>query len=744
MNAEIQVSDARVGFWYLPLSRIHPSPTNPRRHFDPAALEELAASIKEKGVLQPVLVRTRDHGATLIAGIAGVSTEEAQAVQKAGVVTLGDLRRRADELEASGKVAGCKADTRLYAAARCVPGVSAAAAKAIERTAAAQPAGGWEYELVYGERRYRAAKLAGLEEIPAVVREMTDQAVLETQIVENEQREDVTALEKAAGYQRLIAQHGYTVEQVAEKVAKSPSTVRGLLKLLRLPEPAREALEAGTLQPAVAQLIAARPSDVIRRKVAEFALHPSEAWNRRGELPSYREVKEHVERECMVELKQAPFSQKDAALVEGAGACTDCPKRSGNNREEFPDGRADVCTDPECFRAKVKAHGDRLVAAARAEGKTVLQGKAAKGLFSQYSPGVLDHDSDYIDLDTNCYEGPRATQGQTKTWRKLIGKHVAADVVLAYDAKGVLHYLVLKTAAHKSLKEHHGVADSERESASQKAWKREQAEQRRKAEAGKAASLRANGAVAERAQRTMKAMSWTGEAVELLRALAMILPEVLWNDACRRVRQRRGLPKGDDRAVVRAEAIELPTAPELLALVAELIAARVSESWGSSHFSEKLSNEQRAFWVAWGIDPTKLRKEVEAERKAAKGKKKVKSSANGKPAPTAEAKPAITRDTFLIDLLTGDDVSKQGRALKDHGAPTVGILLDRIGKAKPHESYSSKLYAHLRGIQGIDVGAANQIGDALVDAGLVGVDGPNLSALGPSSPKPEVAPGGRR
>jgi hypothetical protein len=95
---------------------------------------------------------------------------------------------------------------------------------------------------------------------------------------------------------------------------------------------------------------------------------------------SYRETLDHIQKNYMVELKGAPFNQEDANLLPSAGACTGCPKRSGNNRAAFPDGRADICTDPICYKTKCAAHGAAIVTGAKAEGTPVLEGKAAKGL----------------------------------------------------------------------------------------------------------------------------------------------------------------------------------------------------------------------------------------------------------------------------------------------------------------------------------------------------------------------------
>src|SRR5262245_42837693 len=188
-------------FERIALDRLCPSTTNPRNNFDQAALEELAASVREKGVLQPVLVRPQ--------------------------------KRPVKGGDAKGKVLRD--------------------AGVVERTGI--------YELVAGERRVRAAKLAGLAEIPAIVRELTDLQVLGVQLSENDQRSGISPLERAAGYQRLVDEHGYTVEALAGKSGRSVSTVRGLLKLVLLPEKARQAVEAGELPVSTAELIARIPNE---------------------------------------------------------------------------------------------------------------------------------------------------------------------------------------------------------------------------------------------------------------------------------------------------------------------------------------------------------------------------------------------------------------------------------------------------------------------------------------------------
>ena len=150
----------------IAIEEIHPSPGQPRHHFDDARLEELAASIRVQGIIQPLIVRARPDGG---------------------------------------------------------------------------------FELIAGERRWRAAQRAGLHEVPAVVRDVAPTQAFEMALVENLQREDLNPLEEAAGYQRLMSEFGYTQEQLSDRVGKDRSTVANSLRLLRLPEPVRALLAEGRL-----------------------------------------------------------------------------------------------------------------------------------------------------------------------------------------------------------------------------------------------------------------------------------------------------------------------------------------------------------------------------------------------------------------------------------------------------------------------------------------------------------------
>ncbi|MBZ9792708.1 ParB/RepB/Spo0J family partition protein [Rhizobium sp. 3T7] len=150
----------------VPIEFVGRNPRNPRRFFDDGELHELASSIRQHGIVQPIVVRT---------------------------------------LASS------------------------------------------QFEIIAGERRWRAAQLAGLIDIPVIVRDVDDKTALEIAIVENVQRSDLNPLEEALGYEQLIAEYGYTQNDLGEIIGKSRSHVANSLRLLKLPEPVRDLLAAGSL-----------------------------------------------------------------------------------------------------------------------------------------------------------------------------------------------------------------------------------------------------------------------------------------------------------------------------------------------------------------------------------------------------------------------------------------------------------------------------------------------------------------
>lgn len=294
----------------LDVTSITPSKTNPRKRFSEPAMDELAASIRSVGVIQPILVRPF-----------------------AGWQSLRD------------------AET-----------------------------GSQHYELVAGERRWRAAQRAGLQQIPAIVRELDDVEVVELQCIENLQRQDLDAIEEADGYAMLMDVAHLSVDQIAERVGKSRSYVYARLKLRSLGPDARKALDDGTIDSSKALLLAR----IENSKLQKAALKKLQAM---GEYYSYRETFRRLRDDFFVDLGDAPFALHDAALVPAAGPCTLCPNCSSTDPELVAGQKstAPLCTDRPCFDGKVRAHWDRKRAEYEASGKKVLTGAEAEAIVHQES-----------------------------------------------------------------------------------------------------------------------------------------------------------------------------------------------------------------------------------------------------------------------------------------------------------------------------------------------------------------------
>lgn len=271
------------------------------------------------------------------------------------------------------------------------------------------------YELVAGARRLRACKMASVAEVPAMIRELTDEQALEIQVIENLQREDVTALEEAEGYEALM-QHGHAnADQVAAKIGKSRAYVYARLKLLDLCQQAREALREGKIDFSRGLLIARIPDEGLQIKALNFCTRT----DYRGDAPGYRECASHVQSEYMLRLDKARFAIADASLVPAAGSCAECPKRTGANPDLFKDvDSADVCTDPQCYRAKEDAHTALMVADAQAKGQTVIAGpEAAELAYDAYNHKLKG----YKRLDS-AEDSPT-----DQPLRKIIGKQMEAE-----------------------------------------------------------------------------------------------------------------------------------------------------------------------------------------------------------------------------------------------------------------------------------------------------------------------------
>ena len=186
-----QINPERRNELLVPIEAIHPNPDQPRRHFDADDLNDLAGSIRSRGIIQPLVVR-------------------------------------------------------------------------------AHPVKAGEYQIVAGERRWRASQLAQLHELPIVVREFSDLDVLEIAIIENIQRADLNPIEEAIGYRQLMDKFGHTQEQMAEALGKSRPHIANVLRLLALPEDVQALMISGSLASGHARALITAPnaSELARLVVA--------------------------------------------------------------------------------------------------------------------------------------------------------------------------------------------------------------------------------------------------------------------------------------------------------------------------------------------------------------------------------------------------------------------------------------------------------------------------------------------
>jgi ParB family chromosome partitioning protein len=236
---DISEGDQRTaaGSSEIPVGKIRPNPYQPRKTFDDKGLEELAASISENGVFQPVLVRESIGG----------------------------------------------------------------------------------YELIAGERRLRASRLAGKKTIPAIVVDFDDQQVMEVSLLENIQRKDLTPIEEANAYDQLIRKFGYTQEQLAKRLGKSRTNVTNLLRLLNLPDRIRKMVDEGKLSYGQARTLLGVEDKEKMLRIAEKTVEEGLSVRQLEKLcskPQKGPKKEPKEPDPFVEDVRIRMQQKFATKVE--------------------------------------------------------------------------------------------------------------------------------------------------------------------------------------------------------------------------------------------------------------------------------------------------------------------------------------------------------------------------------------------------------------------------------------------
>lgn len=229
------------------------------------------------------------------------------------------------------------------------------------------------YEIVAGERRWRAAQEAGLHSIPATVREMDDRTAVELAVLENVQREALTPLEEADGF-AAMRNHGWTASQIAERIGKSRGYVANRIAIADAGDAVRAAIEAGDIGPAAASVLARVPAEAREAALAQC-----------GKGATSREAHAAANRAARP-LDAAPFALGDPSLCPAAGTCHDCPKRSGADRSLFGDV-GDFCFDGDCWRRKADV---AFVQRAATHEGPILDAAQAAEHFDEYG-GLSSH-----------------------------------------------------------------------------------------------------------------------------------------------------------------------------------------------------------------------------------------------------------------------------------------------------------------------------------------------------------------
>lgn len=317
------------------------------------------------------------------------------------------------------------------------------------------------FEVVAGERRFRASKLAGKTTVPAIVRNLSDAEALEIQVIENLQRQDLHPLEEAEGFEVLMRENGYTADVMAEKTGKSKAYIYASLKLCALEPAPRQAFYDGKLTKSTALLVARIPVKHLQEQcVAEI----TQEWN----PYSTRQAAQHIERNYMLDLKKVDFKTSDDSLCQDAGSCTACPKRTGNQPEVFADVSADVCTDPVCFKSKTEAHVIRIKEIAAAKGQVVISGAEAKKLLPNNYARL---GGGYVDLDR-----PNYADAENRTYREILGADAPIPELLDNPHKNEI-IEVVKVADIAPLLQERGIkinVETGRESEESRAREKEQ------------------------------------------------------------------------------------------------------------------------------------------------------------------------------------------------------------------------------------------------------------------------------
>lgn len=399
------------------------------------------------------------------------------------------------------------------------------------------------YELVIGARRYRAAVLVGLAEVPVIVRELTDEETLEIMLIENDQRSNVAPLEEADAILRLATQFGRSTEHIADKIGRSEDFVRRRMTLGRLAAPLRRLLDTERIGIGSAELLASLP-DAVQLELAGGELS-EDSTGYQGPTSWTRHQVSYAIRRCLRELRRAPW---DLEADLGPRACVGCPARTSSQMvlgAEFAEGD-DRCLNSACWTEKLAAYVDQE----RAAGVEVLTDEEADAAGRHNAKG-------FVRLDRVTYDVEGA-----KTYQDLVDEDTPQ--VLALTAHGPVRLVRAEVFTEVIERKHPELADK----LSGKANRAAQAEAREAAKLERARIDARIGAIVDEAV----GGEWSGWLPLFVDGAITVLNQDPLLEVCK----RRGweVPKGEftkhpDRAV--RDAAQQMTQSDLMGLLAELL-----------------------------------------------------------------------------------------------------------------------------------------------------------------------------
>lgn len=379
------------------------------------------------------------------------------------------------------------------------------------------------YELIFGARRLRACKLAGLTHIPAFVQPMTDEEALEVILVENALREGVHELDEAEAFEELRKLKKCTAEDLAAKLGRSKGYVYARLKLIALCPKVREAFRAGKVPASSALYIARLPTEKLQLEALEEVGERKTQWGVE-EACSAREASKIIQERFMLRLVDAGFDITDGKLLSSAPACSACPKRTGAQPELFADVEStDLCTDGACFKEKRDAAWVQRSKKALEEGKSVLKGEAAKAVFS-YNDSLA---GGWANLDGECGHDPKR-----RKWREVLAKDLPVASIVRAPSGAILEVVTAQaaTAAGKRL----GLSWATPASRSAERGEREKAKPKDPKARAEAAKLERDEEIKTRATRLMVS------AVIAAHAKRTSYPKGFWRLAVERADEMMG------------------------------------------------------------------------------------------------------------------------------------------------------------------------------------------------------------